>query len=361
MGKGIVRILILIMVVGWMIGGISKATISVEEYADDGFRVAYLQNGKIFVSDLDGKNKEVRIDLKDEKIRYFYVSPNRVNIALVTEKDNVFLFDGHQTKKILTGKGEISNIVFMNDCDLIISANCGEVVIDEFGQRNPLIMHFAYLNGDVKELPIQPDKKIMLAGDGNYAEFNNLEMLNGSFSIFNIRTGKGKKIITPDPNNSYFPEISPDGKYLAYYFKDESKDAKGGMGIRVYRILEKGLKKVEEHSPVYSYPSSFGPEPAVWSAGKLIIHVCFYAGETVRNSIMRIDPADVSYLHEGKYPTKGQYDLLVKDSLGEDVLFIYRENEKREYTLYLVPIKGCSEDKIEIAANVTVARFITRR
>ncbi len=353
MGKGI-WVLALIMVI---IGGFASTDTVAGGWSLEEAGVAYLQNGKIFFSDMQGKGKEMLINLKGEKIKYFYMSPNRVNLAMVTEKDNVYLVIDGKSRKILGGKGEITNVVFMSNSDMAISTICGQVVND-LGESNPLVIHYLYIDGKVKEMSLSSDEKVMSAGKDVLAVFNQSGMLGGSFSIFNVKTGKGKRILTPDADNSYFPEISPDGVYLAYYFKDGSKDAKGGMGIRVYHILEKGLEKVAEHSPIYSYPSSFGPEPICWDGGKLTVHVCFYTGSIVKNTILRIDPEDASYLHEGKYPTKGQYDLLVEDSLGEDILFLYRESEKKDYILYLAPIKGCSEDKIEIAKRVITAKFI---
>lgn len=349
MGKGIILVLIgMVIIMG--------AANAADEKMNTSYKmmVAYLQNGKIMVSDCEGNERKVLLELKDEKIIEFGVSRNRVIRVAITEKGNVYYrTDDGQVSKIFTAQ-DIAEILLLDDngIDLLVSGANGKV-IESLEMSYPIYDYYLVSAANTRKTTLPGDKRMMLAGHYLVAAFESSGLLEKSFKLFNLITGKCQKVGIPE-KEAYFPSISPDGKFLAYYYKNP---ADGGLGIRVYDLETRKL--VADQSPVYNYPAGNILEPPVWSEGRLLVHVCFYVNGKARNSFIRIDPRDANFLHESQYLTQGQFDFLVEDAVGEDVLFLYRENENREYILYLVPATGCSEDKIKIASGVKNAKFIT--
>jgi len=332
------------------------------ERVDYTWLVAWLRDGKIHVTDLEKINKELATP-KGERIKDFFVSPYRTSLAMVTESNKVYLylFDNKGCIKILDGKGEVCNVVFLNyNNDLLVSTVNNSKSTGDPEMAYPLADYYYCAKGKAKKTSLPHDMRLMVAGEDRVAAFRQDDILGGSFKIFNLKTGEGERVITPDSNNSYFPEISPGGRYLLYYFKDR-KDQRGGMGLKIYDL--KGKKQVVCLPSVYCYPSSFGPEPACWertSWGKngVTVQTCQH-GDNVKNSLVRIDLGDYNFIrHESQYLTRGQYDFMVEDAFRGDILFLYRENENKEQDLYLVSVKGSAKDKILIDRSVTRAKLL---
>jgi hypothetical protein len=321
--------------------------------------IAYVKGGKIYTCDMMGRDIRLAISIKGEVIKSFYPAPDRVTMAIVTKKDNVFLRNGAGITKIMANKGEVVGVIFLDDEKIVISVfNC---VITEGDRKYSKLTHYQYQNGELTKLPLPHDMMLMKAGSCKVAAFNQGGTLEGSFKTYELNTGKVQVVPTPEPRNAFFPSISPSGRYHAYYYKDAKvAESGGGVGIKIYDLWSRKEKARVTH--IYCFPSDFGPEPLVWARDEtsLMVRKCMYSDQFVRNSFVKVKLDGGSFLHESEYKTAGEFDLLIQDSLGNDILYLNRENAGQSYKLYSVPVNGIAEDRVLIVRGAKCAKFIRR-
>jgi hypothetical protein len=321
--------------------------------------IAYVKGGKIYTCDMMGRNVRLAISIKGEVIKSFYPAPDRVTMAIVTKKDKVFLRNDAGIMEIMSRKGEVVGIIFLDDGKLIISAfNC---VVAEGREQYSKLIHYVYSNGNLEARALSNKMTLMKAGACRVAAFDQSGTLEGSFKTYELNTGKVQVVRTPEPRNAFFPSISPSGRYLAYYYKDAKVvESGGGVGIKIYDLWSKKEKAKIAH--IYCFPSDFGPEPLVWARDEmsLMVHKCMYSDQFVRNSFVKVKLDGGSFLHESEYRTAGQFHFLVEDSLGNEVLLLDRKREEQSYKLYRVPVNGIAEDRVFITQGAKSAKFIRR-
>ena len=350
MGKGTFWGLVLAILVGFFGSTVCMAS-------EDA--IAYIKNGVIYTCDLNGLNAKPTVVIKGEKIKSFNVASDKITMVVATSKNNVFLRNGAGITRIMANKGEVIGVIFLDHEKIVISVFNG--VVTEGNRKYSKLTHYLYFDGKLGETTLPHEMTLMKAGSCKVAVFNQGGTLEGSFKTYELNTGKVQVVPAPEPRNAFFPSISPSGRYLAYYYKDAKvAESGGGVGIKIYDLWSKKEKAKIAH--IYCFPSDFGPEPLVWARDEmsLMVHKCMYSDQFVRNSFVKVKLDGGSFLHESEYKTAGEFDLLIQDSLGNDILYLNRENAGQSYKLYSVPVNGIAEDRVLIVRGAKCAKFIRR-